>query len=204
MSKRKREEQARRNRLLILIAVIVVVIVIIVYFVSLGKINLIPEEDEKTKRIRWIDNRLQDLHFEAKSKKELKEKLDEKVKRYFLYTRIALSFLYLAANLALFFWVLDASKDCNDRLSILLNYNEVAIIVILVILFIRFETPSEFRDVFKLIHLSVMKIVYKNHEELDAEINAIHTEIEVLTKEKDGLSNQEPPADDNNPPKINS
>ena len=190
------EERARRNRFWIVVAVIVVIVIIILYFVSLGKINLIEEEDEKTKKLRWIDKRLQDLHFEAKSKEELKIELAEKVNKYFRYTRIALVFLYIAANFSVFVWGFDCSKDFNDKLSILLNYNEVALIGILIILFIRFETPSEFRDVFKLIHLSVISIVYKNHKELDEDIKAIYVEIEVLSKEKDGLIKPvEPPKD---------
>ena len=47
---------------------------------------------------------------------------------------------------------------------------------------------------FKLIHLSVISIVYMNHKELDEEIKAIHAEIADLNKEKDGLADTDPPA----------
>lgn len=202
MSKRKkrnsREEKAKFNRLLIIIAVILLILIIALYFISLGKINIIGQEDEKTKRIRWIDERLKNLQVEAKSKEELKEKLDKKVRQYFFYTRMALSVFYFVANMAIFIWLTDNKKGCDDRLSTLLNYNEAALILILVALFIRFETPAEFRDVFKIIHLYIKGKIYRSHQELEVEIKNIYSEIEVLSKEKDGLANQEPPPDNTN------
>jgi len=97
MPKRKKnnkEEKAMFNQSLIIIAVILIILIIALYFISLGKINLIGQEDEKTKRIRWIDKRLKNLHVESKTKEELKEKLDEEVRQYFFYTRIVLSITY--------------------------------------------------------------------------------------------------------------
>lgn len=191
MAKRRKRKQRENNRTSqdrwIVLAVVVVVLIIIVYAISLGKINLIEQEDEKTRRIRWIDKRLKSLCYQAQTKEELKRKLDKKVRQYFLYTRIALAVFYIAANVCGLIWLTDGNAALGDRLSVLLNYNEVVLIVTLIVLFIRFETPSEFRDVFRLIHLSIARIVYRNHKELDGDIKEINKEVVALTKEKDGL-----------------
>lgn len=110
-------EEGSPTRFWIILAILLIIAIIVIYFISFGKINLVEQEDEKTKRIRWIDRRLEDLHFHAKSKEELKKSLDERVKRYFFYTRIVLALLYLAANVAVCIWVIDCDKDFNERLS---------------------------------------------------------------------------------------
>ena len=184
-----------KNKIWLIIAVIVLIIIILIYFASLGTVNLADrkpsEEDEKAKRKRWIDERLNDLRYRAESKKALKEKLDHKVKKYFLYTRIALVFIFLGLNAFFYFFVLGFDKGFDDKISVLLNYNQLGLILILVAMFIRFETSSEFRDVFRLIHLFIIQIIYKNHPGLDSELAVIHSEIEELQKELDDIDKEE-------------
>lgn len=172
---------------LICLAIVIIVVVILLYFVSLGKYNLLKDEDPKAKRIKWIDKRLAALQYHAKTKEELKIKLNSKVKKWFLYTRIAIVLLYLSANTILYFFLAHGNNDWTGKFSTLMDFNQAGLILILAALFIRFENPADFRDVFKLIHLAIQGIVYRNHSGLDTEITGIYKEIEDLSKEKDGL-----------------
>jgi hypothetical protein len=183
------EDDQKSNRALIVIAVIILIAIIIVYCLSLGLINFAKQDDEKEKRLRWIDERLKDLHVEAKSKEELKEQLNKKVRKYFLLARILLSFLYLALNAGGIMCLMKFEHDFHESLSIALNYNEALLLLVLVGLFIRFESHSEFKDVFKIIHLSITERVYRGHQELENEIAQLNTEIELLSNERDVLVN---------------
>lgn len=182
--KTKKEDD---NQFLIVLAVILVIAIIIIYCLSLGKINFIQSDDEKRKRLRWIDQRLKHLHVEAKNKEELKKELNRKVKNWFFIARCFLVLIYLGGNVIGYFYLTDHCLSFSDRVSCLLNYNELVLIGILVILFLVFESPSEFKDVFKLLHLMIQRMVYCGHHELDNEIVRINAEINALDEEKQNL-----------------
>ncbi|MHB8259072.1 MAG: hypothetical protein ACYDCN_13310 [Bacteroidia bacterium] len=171
-----------------LIVALLLVAIIIFYLFTFGKINLL-KENENEKRLKWIENRLSHLHYQFKTKEELRAKLDLKVKQYFFLTRILIASIFLFLNIICFFyWI--SKPDFYDRLSILLNYNQVLLLVILSALFIKFETSAELKDVIKLIHLEIKNIVYKNHEGLEDEVAKITGEITILNKEKYVLQEQ--------------
>jgi len=57
------------------------------------------------------------------------------------------------------------------------------------VLYIKYETPKDFKLFFKIIHLKVQELVYKNHVQLTNELNNLENEIENLTKEKEEINN---------------
>lgn len=188
---------------LMIIAVIVLIIIIIVYFLTLGKVNyLSEEEDGKQKRIKWIDERLNYLSLEVTSKLELKRILDEKVKRYFLYTRIAIVAIVIKFNCCWYYFFGKVSiysfsfykpfdkEGISSTLATLLDFNQFLILLLFTILFLKFETLKEIKDVMRLIHLEVKRYVYRKHKGLDKEIREINLEISILNKEKERIGNE--------------
>lgn len=184
------------RRLLIIIAVLVLIVIIMVYFLSLGKYNYLDEEDKDSKRIKWIDERLKHLTAEITTKAEIKRQLDLKVKRYFLYTRIGLLSIVVLLNWG---WYLVFGKisiysfsiyrpidkqGIIDTVAVLLDFNQLLLLILFGILFLKFDTLKEVKDVMRLIHLLVKRLVYRKHKGLENEIKEISLEVEKLDKEK--------------------
>lgn len=179
--KRKNHTKENPNHIYLWIGIFFIIILVIIYLITLGKLNFL-QEDDKNKRLKWIENRLATLEIESNNKIEIKKQLDERVKKWFLYARFILGGIYLALNGVAFYFIPKA--DFNDKISVLLNYNQVLFFITLTALFIRYETPSDFKDFFRLIHLQIKRLVYKNHKELVNEIEFISIEINKLSDEK--------------------
>lgn len=195
------EEKSKLNRrVLIIIAAIILIIIIVVYFISLGKVDYLSEEgNDKDRRIKWIDERLSYLSQEFSTKLELKKYLDEKVKRYFLYARIIIVTIILMLNCCWYYFFgkvsvysIDFCKPLDREglsytLSTILDFNQFLILVLFTILFLKFETLKEIKDVMRIIHLEVRRYVYRKYKGLDSEIQEINIEITLLNKEKDEI-----------------
>lgn len=188
-------EKSKRN-LHIAVAVILLILIILFYFLTLGKINYLAEESQDKRRINWIDERLKYLTLEINSKTELKVQLDFKVKRYFLYTRIVLLSFVLLLNLG-WYLIFENFSVCSpnsneivtktkiiDTISWMLDFNQMLLLLLFAILFIKFDTLKEINDVMRLIHLSVKRFVYKKHKGLENEIKVINFEVEILEQER--------------------
>src|ERR1700739_4638910 len=98
MSKRKKKkesEERERNQMLIAIVVLIILVaIIIVYIFTFGKFNYL-KEDRVKKRLKWIDDRLADLHYQYKTKEELRAQLDLRVKRAFFWSRVIMVAIFL-------------------------------------------------------------------------------------------------------------
>lgn len=183
------------NKLLIIAAVALLILIILVYFLSLGKINYFKEEEQR-KRMKWIEERLNYLTSEITGKLELKKRLDIKVKNYFLYTRLLILILFILLNCLwcqyfcnIDYMSLSAFRPIDkqilrDTISTLLDFNQLLLLATFSILFIKFETLKEIKDLMKLIHLLVKRYVYRKHKGLESEIIEISLEIEKLDIEK--------------------
>ena len=188
MAKNKKKKFTENpNRIFIWIGIFLIIVLIIIYLITLGKLNFL-EKDGKSKRLKWIEDRLASLEIESKNKIEIKRQLDERVKKWFLYARCILGGVYLILNVVGFYFI--PKVDFNDKISVLLNYNQFLFFIMLMALFIRYETPSDFKDFFRLIHLQIKKLVYKNHKELVNEIELIVIEINKLSDEKKTIQEQ--------------
>ena len=189
---KKRKKQTTANKknpdhIYLWIGIFFIIVLVIIYLITLGKLNFLLE-DEKSKRLKWIEDRLASLEIESKNKIEIKRQLDERVKRWFLYSRCILGGIYLFINGVAFYFI--PKSDFNDKISVLLNYNQFLFFIALTALFIRYETPSDFKDFFRLIHLQIKKLVYKNHKELVNEIELISIELNKLSHEKKTIQEQ--------------
>lgn len=144
------------------------------------------DKDAKNKRLIWIEERLEFLYSDIKNKRDLKEQLDKKVKKIFLIVRWIFGSVYIVINLVTF-WLIQ-KEGYLDKLSVLLNFNQAVFIVLLTVLYIKYETPKDFKLFFKIIHLKIQELVYKNHAELKNELNNLEKKIENLTKEKSEIN----------------
>ncbi len=191
MAKKNRKKHTANNEnpnhVYIWIGIFFVIVLVIIYLITLGKLNFL-QEDAKSKRLKWIEERLASLEIESQNKIEIKRQLDERVKKWFLYARCILGGVYLVLNGIGFYFI--PKVEFNDKISVLLNYNQFLFFIMLTVLFIRYETPSDFKDFFRLIHLQIKKLVYKNHKELVNEIRLISIEIDKLSAEKQDIQEQ--------------
>ena len=168
------------NNLYNVLFVVIIIIIILVYFSSLGKVNLISHQN----RSSWIEDKISNLKKSGNSKMQLKLELDAKVKKYFQYSRIFLVGIYFIVCFVIYN-CLDTSFF--DRLFFILNITQVVAILILAALFIRFDKPSDFKDISRLIHLYIKDAVYRNHKNLDDEVKNINIEIDLLEQEKNNI-----------------
>lgn len=198
----KKKKLTKKERALIIIAGVVLIFLIIAYFVSLGKVNYLSETDENKKKLKWIEDKLKDLESDVVSKQDLKRKLDERVRVYFFRTRLAIIVVILLLN---WWWYylfgkvsIHSFSFCRpiDRegitgtISVILDFNQFLFLILLVFLFLKFETLKEIKDIVKILHLYVRRIVYRKHKGLEKEIQEISLEIEKLNKEKEEIKNK--------------
>lgn len=187
VNRRKNARKTTSNSFNELWVIIVLVVIIILYYISLGKINLIDTERHKN-RLQGIEDRLAALNSDIQNKRQLKEKLDKRVKTWFLIARCILGGIYLLTNTVVFLTI--PKEGFYEKLSSLLDLNQAFLLLLLTVLFIRYETASDFSSFNKLIHLLVQKVVYYGHTQLSGELEQIEHEINELTKEKDAINSQ--------------
>jgi len=187
MEEEKNYDKEWNQKLIVIVVLIILVAIIVVYVFSFGKLNYLKEDKDK-KRLKWIDNRLADLHYQYKTKEELRAQLDLRVKRAFFWARVSMVSIFLIINFIGFYY--NTTQNLNDRLCLFLNYNQVFFFLLIATLFIIFETSAEIKDVMKIIHLEIKKYVYKDNTGLEKEVAEITAEIKRLTDEKNKIQEQ--------------
>lgn len=145
------------------------VAVIVIFITSLGTVNIteiqeLKENKDSENNLSKLQSRHKRLKFLIQKKEELNLRLNKKFKRIYFGVRIVLVALYIGYN-ALLYFVFNITK-----LSDLLNYNQLAIIVITLCSFIAFGTFANVKEFVANIKMTLESKTYSKHINLDEEL----------------------------------
>ena len=158
-----------------IILIFILIIAIAIYLVSLGQIDISGDNEKES----FAEKRRKALHRHGKlqelisKKEELKAKLDKKFKIYYFLARAGVILLWLGANATVYF-VFD--KEFSD----LLTYNEVGILAILIIVFLRFGNITNIQNIVNYFKTKIENRVYGKYVSLPDKIEEHKEEVKQI------------------------
>lgn len=169
----------KRKYIWIIIAVISVIIVFLIYVFTFGKVDITKENDKRQcvegekNDLNKLENRHRKLKVLIGRKEYLNRKLDKRFKRIYFGVRLLLSSLYLGFNVVLYN-VFNITK-----LSDLLNWNQLMILVISLFSFIAFGTLANAKEYIVKIKLWVELRIYSKYVDISEQLNE-HKKDEII------------------------
>jgi uncharacterized membrane protein len=171
-------QKEKRNLILI---ILLVVLIVCLYIATIGKVDLSSNEgdadsnrmdaDEKLKESEAMHERLEEaLH----DKKRLKRRLDHSVNIGYFFVRLLCVFVFAVYNYLLY--QILGLRDFSQFVS----YNNGALIILAVLLFLFFQRPKNLLSTIRSLHTRIENLVYRKYGELDGEIAVIEQEISTL------------------------
>lgn len=152
-----------------ILLIITIVIVILIFIGSFGQVNIAIEKEEKPSNtnesyLNSLQKEYQKLKALIKQKEALNIRLNKKFKRIYFGVRLGLTLVYLGYNALLFFiFKITALGD-------LLNWNQLAIIIISIFSFIAFGTFANVKEYIHNLKMKLESSVYKKHVNLNDEL----------------------------------
>lgn len=179
-----------KQKLQYITLIIVIIAIILIFYLSLGKIDFAKQYEERQKRIHEIKKKTEELNESKDLKIKRKLKLDKDVKHFFYAARIFIGLILIFLNCVLFKFLIkpelvDASChfNFNHTISLLVDYNAIALSILLLLFFIIYESAFEIKDLKKRIHLQIRRIIYRNDKGLENEIIELDNQIKKLEEE---------------------
>lgn len=181
-----------QNSGLSLIDIILIILILFVFVFTLGKVEIPIEKNEQNAdddndNLNKLKDRYRKLKALIKRKKLLHIKLNKRFKVIYFGVRVVLITLYLGFNAILFF-VLDI-KDLGE----ILNWNQVAVLIMIIFSFITFGTFSNVKEFVYSIKMQLEIRTFKKYLNIDEQVNTLENEasklsIEIKSSETKNLS----------------
>jgi len=155
---------------------ILIVVGIVIYILSLGTIDVSESRAKENKGDNPLDKlktRHEKLSFLIKEKEKLYKKLKRRFRLIYSGVRAVLVLIYLGLN-ALLYFVFNITNFGD-----ILNWNELALIVMVMISFIAFGTFTSVRSFVEGIKLRLEVIIFSKYENIEKEI--LNLKVEATT-----------------------
>ena len=167
-------KQKKNNTFLL---IFVIVIVIIIYVGSFGQVDLTlekvsKENDEEKLNLSKLKSRYNKLKTLIQKKESLNIKLNKKFKRIYFGVRFVLASIYVGYN-ALLYFVVNITN-----LGDLLNWNELAVILIGLFSFIAFGTFANVKGFIANIKMRLESKTYNKYVDITEQLET-HKEEEI-------------------------
>lgn len=160
----------KRNYTSVVITVIFFIAVLCLFVFTFGQIDIIEKKDKlhtegKSDKINRLQNRYQKLKILIERKEELNNKLKKKFKRIYFGVRVLLIVLYIGYSVVLYY-IFNITK-----LGDLLNWNQLALLVISVFSFIAFGTITNAIEFITKVKMWIESKVYSKHIDIENELD---------------------------------
>lgn len=171
---KEKEDDTNLQKILI---IIMIVIIITVFVVSLGRVNagdakIVPDEfkESKEEAKRKHDDAIKLLA----GHEQLRNKLNKKSKGWYFFVRILFVLIWCWILITLYRF--EFIKNLSDILS----YTEAGILIFAILNFLTFGTIASFRDFIETIRIRIDNWIWRNHLDLNIQIENSRKEIKEL------------------------
>lgn len=161
--------------------ILFIIFMIIAYIGSFGKIDINIEKEKREKehssndKLTKLKSRYQRITKLIQKKESLYLKLSKKFKRIYFGVRVVLTGFYMTYNFLLYYFF-DIKK-----LGDILNWNQLAVMIIVLFSFTTFGTFSNAQDYIKRLKMRLEISIYGKYINLDKQLEEHNQEKLLLT-----------------------